>query len=165
MEYCTENWLRKAGDEIGKTIKVDITTLATTRGRFAKVCIEIDLGKPLRSRCTMRGREWRLQYEGLHDMCYMCEKYRHQQVACPKKTTSGGSGGTDKRSEDEVFGGAGQLNSDLNGRPEVKEWARRSESTKGGEDHSNAKVRSMDEGSEGPLEDGEGSEGQFRNFL
>lgn len=83
VEYSTEKWLRKAGDEIGKTIKVDSTTLATTRGKFARVCIEIDLGKPLRSRYRMRGREWRLQYEGLYDMCYLCGKYGHQETACP----------------------------------------------------------------------------------
>lgn len=125
VEYYTESWLRKAWDEIRKTVKVDKKTLATTRERFDKVCIEINLGKPLRSRYRMRGREWRLQYEGLHDMCYRCGKYGHQEVACPKKMTSGGSGGINKRSEEEVHGGASQHNSKSNGHPEVKEGVER----------------------------------------
>lgn len=62
VEYYTVDWLRKAGDEIGKTIKVDNTTLATTRGRFARVCVEIDMGKLLRTTYRMRGRDRRLQY-------------------------------------------------------------------------------------------------------
>lgn len=39
VEYYTEQWLQQAGDQLGRTIKVDRTTLATTRGRFARICI------------------------------------------------------------------------------------------------------------------------------
>lgn len=42
IEYYTEKWLRKAGDETGKTIKVDVTTLVISRGKFARVCVEIE---------------------------------------------------------------------------------------------------------------------------
>ncbi|KAL8167773.1 hypothetical protein V2J09_009272, partial [Rumex salicifolius] len=34
---------------IGKTIKLDKKTLQTNRGRFARVCVEVDLTKPLKS--------------------------------------------------------------------------------------------------------------------
>lgn len=54
VEFYTEQWLRMAGNELGGTIKVDDTTLDTTRGRFARVCIELDLTKPLCSRYRMR---------------------------------------------------------------------------------------------------------------
>lgn len=65
MEFYTEKWFWIAGNQLGKTIRVDDTTLATTRGKFAGVCIEHDLTKPLHSRYQMRGREWQMQYEGL----------------------------------------------------------------------------------------------------
>lgn len=74
VEYYTEKWLQNAGDQLGRTIKVDSTMLATTRGRFVRVCIEIDLKKPLQSRYRMRGRKWQLQYEGLQDICFACGK-------------------------------------------------------------------------------------------
>lgn len=75
------------GDEIGKTIKVDSTTRAKTikvdsttraitKGWFARVCVEIDMGKLLRESYRMRG-------------CFMCEKYGHCEVGCPLKTTVG----------------------------------------------------------------------------
>lgn len=47
VEYYIDEWLRKAGDMIGKTIKVDDTTLASLQGKFAGVCAEIDLDKLL----------------------------------------------------------------------------------------------------------------------
>lgn len=55
LEYYTERWLRKEGNEIGLTIKVDIATLLASRGKFARVCIEVDLKKPLMARYRMRG--------------------------------------------------------------------------------------------------------------
>lgn len=83
MEYYTEEWLRKAGDRIGGTIKVDSTALATSREKFARVCVEIDLDKPFVASYRMRGWEGKLQYEGLHDLCFTCGKYKHKEIKCP----------------------------------------------------------------------------------
>lgn len=41
-----QSWLRRAGNQIGKTIKVDSTTIAITRGKFVSVCVEVDLQTP-----------------------------------------------------------------------------------------------------------------------
>src|SRR4051812_37687190 len=41
VEYYTEKWLWNAGNNIGKTIKIGDTTLATSRGRCAWICVEI----------------------------------------------------------------------------------------------------------------------------
>lgn len=62
---------------------MDDTTLATTQGKFARVCIELDLKKPLQSRYRTRGREWKLQYEGLQDICFICRKYGHRDRGFP----------------------------------------------------------------------------------
>ncbi|CAN1129884.1 hypothetical protein LINPERHAP2_LOCUS5504 [Linum perenne] len=35
------------GDKIGRTIWVDHTTLVGTRANFARLCVEVDLHKPL----------------------------------------------------------------------------------------------------------------------
>lgn len=55
VEYYTEKWLRKAGDTLGRTIKVDETTLATSHKEFAWICVEIDLDRPLMATYRMRG--------------------------------------------------------------------------------------------------------------
>lgn len=91
VQYFDEEWLRKAGDEMGRTLKVDDTTRATARGRFARVCVEIDMGKPLRANYKMKGKNYRLQYEGLHDLCFTCGKYGHREAGCPLKPTADSS--------------------------------------------------------------------------
>lgn len=88
MEYYPEEWLRKAGGTIGKTIKMNMTTLATSRGKFAWVCVEIDLDKLLVARYWKRKRDSQLQYEGLHDLCLTCGKYGHNEIKCPLATTN-----------------------------------------------------------------------------
>ena len=37
------------GNRVGKTIKVNTTTIDQSRGRYARVCVEVDLNKPLLS--------------------------------------------------------------------------------------------------------------------
>lgn len=64
VEFSTNTWLRYVGDQLGRTIKVDDTTLATNRGRFARVCIEVDLRKPLRSGYHMRGEDGNCNTKG-----------------------------------------------------------------------------------------------------
>lgn len=70
LEYYTERWLRIAGNHVGKAIKVDIATLLASRGRFGRICVEIDLRKPLMAGYVMRREYYRLQYEGLQDLCF-----------------------------------------------------------------------------------------------
>lgn len=55
FEYYSEAWLHKAGNHIGKTIKVDSPTIAALEGKFARVCIEIDLNELLLAANRMRG--------------------------------------------------------------------------------------------------------------
>lgn len=49
VEYYTEKWLERAGNRIARTLKVDKTTLIASRGKFARVCVEVDLTKPLKA--------------------------------------------------------------------------------------------------------------------
>lgn len=61
FEYYMEKWLQKAGNHIGKTIKVDDTIRETTRGKFVRVYVIVDLSKPLKTGYKRHSREWRLQ--------------------------------------------------------------------------------------------------------
>lgn len=95
VEYYIERWLRKAGNEIGHTIKVDIITLLASREKFARVCVEVDLQKPLIAGYRMRGEFWRLQYEGLIDLCFAAGMVIGASAAWPLKLdakTSGSDG-------------------------------------------------------------------------
>lgn len=68
-------------------------TLATTRGKFSRVCVELELKKPLRSRYRLWGREWPLEYEGQQAICFSCGKYGHRESFCPLKLNQDAAGG------------------------------------------------------------------------
>lgn len=70
VEYYIESWLKRDGDRIGNTIKFDDMTRAMTKGKFARVYVEVDLTKPLKMGYKIRGRDWKLQYKGLHELCF-----------------------------------------------------------------------------------------------
>lgn len=69
VKYYSIHWLQRAGNQIGKSLKVDYTTLLASRGRFARVCVEVDLYHPLKSTYELKNRSWRLQYEGIQIVC------------------------------------------------------------------------------------------------
>ncbi|CAN1127320.1 hypothetical protein LINPERHAP2_LOCUS3977, partial [Linum perenne] len=74
--------LRNIGDKIGTTVCIDHTTLEGNRGNFARICVEVDLSKPLLSKYRLRRRVRRIEYEGLHIICYSCGCYGHNQDTC-----------------------------------------------------------------------------------
>ncbi|XVF42067.1 hypothetical protein PTKIN_Ptkin01aG0330200 [Pterospermum kingtungense] len=54
MKYFDEDFLMRLGRHIGMPLKVDSTTLSTLKGRFARLCMEVDLSKPLLSTFWLR---------------------------------------------------------------------------------------------------------------
>lgn len=46
VKYYIERWLRKAGNQIGCTIKVDIATLLTSQGKFASFVLKLTFENP-----------------------------------------------------------------------------------------------------------------------
>ncbi|CAN1837374.1 hypothetical protein LINPERHAP1_LOCUS35081 [Linum perenne] len=79
IEYFDSTVLSTIGDKIGKTICIDHTTLQGNRGNFARICVEVDISKPLVSKYRLRRRVRRIEYEGLHTICFSCGCYGHQQ--------------------------------------------------------------------------------------
>ncbi|KAI9126724.1 hypothetical protein K1719_002320 [Acacia pycnantha] len=68
---------------IGKMIKVDRSTTIYDKGGFARICVEIDLKKPLLPTYIVFGEERPIIYEGLHHVCFSCGKYGHKKEGCP----------------------------------------------------------------------------------
>ncbi|CAN1128426.1 hypothetical protein LINPERHAP2_LOCUS4620 [Linum perenne] len=72
FEYFDSAILKIIGDRIGIMVRVDHTTLEGSRGNFARICVEVDLCKPLLSKYRLRRRVRRIEYEGLHTICFNC---------------------------------------------------------------------------------------------
>lgn len=84
VEYFDTNFLTKIGNKIGRVMRIDKTTAQAERGQFTRLSVEIDLAKPLLSKFWLRGRIWRIQYEGIRLVCYQCGKIGHQEADCPQ---------------------------------------------------------------------------------
>lgn len=85
LQYYDEFVLKTLGNRIGKSIKVDMTTYKLSRGKFARLCVEIDVSKPLLPLFILKGREYRVEYEGLHTLCFNCGWFGHVISECPDK--------------------------------------------------------------------------------
>ncbi|KAK4409311.1 hypothetical protein Sango_0004100 [Sesamum angolense] len=81
VEFFQEELLMRIGNRIGRAVKVDETTMAASRGRYARVCVEVDLTKPLVSMITLLGFAQAVEYEGLHQICFDCGKYGQKKIS------------------------------------------------------------------------------------
>lgn len=88
LEYFDEEILRWMGNRIGKAIRVDITTSHLSRGKFARLCVEIDMSQPILPHFILEGESYRIEYEGLHILCFECGKFGHTNVNCPLKVVN-----------------------------------------------------------------------------
>lgn len=88
MMYYNENLLYTIASSIGTPVKIDINTRLTTRGRFARVCVEIDLTKPLVAQFWLDQRWHSMEYEGIHTICFACGRYGHRTEHCRDKSNA-----------------------------------------------------------------------------
>ncbi|XP_028764309.1 uncharacterized protein LOC114722447 [Neltuma alba] len=68
-----------------ENLKVDTITYNSERGWFARICIELDLKKKLKSTINVFGKRRIVEYEGLHLICFQCGKYGHHRESCPDR--------------------------------------------------------------------------------
>ncbi|KAJ4824422.1 hypothetical protein Tsubulata_032607 [Turnera subulata] len=82
QEYYDRDILLRIARRVGKPLKVDEVTLHSTRVKYARVCVEVDLTKPLVSKFRLQRKIWRIVYEGLSTVCFQCGRYGHTLDAC-----------------------------------------------------------------------------------
>lgn len=82
LVYYDESFLLALASTVGRPIRVDTNTLKVERGRFARICVEIDLTKPVVGKVWLRGHWYKVQYEGLHLICAGCGCYGHLARNC-----------------------------------------------------------------------------------
>lgn len=72
---------------VDNVIKMDQTTLLRLKGKFARVCVNIDVTEPLPRSLVIsyKGKSMKvtLIYEDLHEVCALCGSDSHQIDSCP----------------------------------------------------------------------------------
>nr|KYP55829.1 hypothetical protein KK1_002054 [Cajanus cajan] len=82
IELYNDRFLWRVGSKLGTMLKVDKLTSIHSRGKFARICVEVNLNRRLVSMINVMGHIIKLEYEGLHLVCFNCGKYRHKQDQC-----------------------------------------------------------------------------------
>ncbi|KAA8520195.1 hypothetical protein F0562_014451 [Nyssa sinensis] len=82
IEYYVKEMLQRIGAAIGDLVRIDTVTERRTKGRFARLCVKMDLNRPLPPQIKLGGLCQRIEYEGLHVICYQCGRVGHRQQDC-----------------------------------------------------------------------------------
>ncbi|KAA3463576.1 GroES-like zinc-binding alcohol dehydrogenase family protein [Gossypium australe] len=87
--------ITEIGGMVGKVVKLDLNTNNKVRGRFARLAVYVDLGKPLVSQIWINDRKQNVEYESLSTICFYCGRYGHVENLCPirKNDSIGGKSG------------------------------------------------------------------------
>ncbi|XVF29489.1 hypothetical protein REPUB_Repub15cG0125200 [Reevesia pubescens] len=85
LKFYDSAILRRMGNLIGKAVRIDRTTSNILRGKFARLCVDLDLSKPLVSKIFIAGRWQRVEYKGLKMLCYHCGRFGHNENECEVK--------------------------------------------------------------------------------
>ncbi|KAL7218869.1 hypothetical protein ACSBR2_012023 [Camellia fascicularis] len=83
IEYYNEKVLFHIAKVLGVPLKIDINTAMASRGKYARVCIEMDLRKPLVSQFAIGKNIYLVEYEHLHSVCFSCGRVGHVKEVCP----------------------------------------------------------------------------------
>ncbi|KAK3184959.1 hypothetical protein Dsin_032245 [Dipteronia sinensis] len=82
MEWMDSDLLWIIGGMLGRMCKVDPITENQARGRFARICEEIDISKPLLGTLSIDDRHIWVEYESLGLVCFKCGIFGHSKDNC-----------------------------------------------------------------------------------
>ncbi|CAN0912743.1 hypothetical protein LINGRAHAP2_LOCUS27521 [Linum grandiflorum] len=83
IQYFNDVAVSSIGNYIGRTVRLDLATAEGARGRFARLCVEVDLSKPLLGKYRIADRLFYIEYESLDNLCTLCGMYGHKRENCP----------------------------------------------------------------------------------
>ena len=75
--------LLKLGKVVGPVLRIDSNTAMGARGRFARLCMQINLDKPLIKRVHIGKNVLSIQYEDINSLCFSCGRVGHKKEVFP----------------------------------------------------------------------------------
>ncbi|KAL6556337.1 hypothetical protein OROGR_005625 [Orobanche gracilis] len=88
--YYDQSILFTLASSVGVPIKADVNTTQLHQGRYARMCVEIDLSQPVAMKVWFCNQWVRVEYGGIHIICEHCGCYghlgRHCEVLAAERT-------------------------------------------------------------------------------
>ncbi|KAL4371951.1 hypothetical protein AHAS_Ahas06G0217100 [Arachis hypogaea] len=78
IELYNKYFFWKVKKSLGTMLKVDKLTSIHSRRKFAHICVEIDLRNMLVPSFSALDKEFYIEYEDLHQICFKCGRYGHK---------------------------------------------------------------------------------------
>ncbi|KAI5385122.1 hypothetical protein KIW84_071929 [Lathyrus oleraceus] len=82
IEYYDARVLTFIRNHIGVTVKVDKNTMSKERGKYVRLCVQVDLTKPLLAMFAVTKSLYKIEYEGLHLLCLSYGCFGHFKEGC-----------------------------------------------------------------------------------
>ena len=82
IEFYDLEVLKEIGSAIGPVLRIDSYTATGSRGSYARLCIQIDLAKPLINSIRIGRLVQQVKYEGISSLCFCCGRLGHKQENC-----------------------------------------------------------------------------------
>ncbi|CAN1336837.1 hypothetical protein LINPERPRIM_LOCUS37328 [Linum perenne] len=80
--------VERSGNHIGRTVRLDLATTEGSRARYARVCVEVDLSRPLLGKYVIEDKVFLVEYESLNNICFACGLYGHKEGGCKPAVSS-----------------------------------------------------------------------------
>jgi len=78
IEYYDAGVLREIGQALGNVLRIDTHTTTEAKGRFTRICVQVDIDKPLVTSVGIRKHQQKVVYEGLQKLCFLCGRLGHR---------------------------------------------------------------------------------------
>ena len=91
IELYETEVLKEIGGNIGKVLRIDSHTAMEARGKYARLCIQVDVNKPLINTIIIGRFEQGVTYEGIQRLCFSCGRVGHKVDSCPYTIRKGKS--------------------------------------------------------------------------
>ena len=85
IEFYDASVLKEIGSVTGPILRIDSYTTSKTRGGYARLCVQIDLDKPLINSIWVGRLIQKVLYEGISSLYFCCGKLGHKQESCGLK--------------------------------------------------------------------------------
>ena len=82
IEFYEPSVLRELGSAIGPVLRIDSYTASGSRASYARLCVQIDLSKPLTNMIIVGRLRQKVLYEGISLLCFCCGRLGHKQENC-----------------------------------------------------------------------------------